>query len=302
MRRGELERGFCVCRYSPCMWDWIVGIWCGAAVLLAAVLHRLRRRPPGPTPDVVRFVERFSKELARYEDVQFLGLLPGQFACLLRVRGQETPMSLHEIHRRCQAFPAAFPKTVEQLLAEIDDIGLDRLEDHEFGAVAQDLMPQVRSRDWVAAKGLFGDAALVSMPFGEDLAIVYVIDDPRSMTFVCRGHLKRWHRGVEDVHHLATSNLRRRAGSAVLPVPSAGAPVLLQTGDGYDAARVLLLPLDQQLLVAMPERDVLWLAREEGQDLSRLEQQAQAMAAASSHPISDHVYRLAADGPSRLTR
>lgn len=282
------------------MWEWIVAVWCGLAALLAAVLHRLRHRPPDRTPEVERFVERFTSELARYEEVEFLGLLPGQFACLLRVRGQETPMSLHEIYRRCEAFPDAFGKTVEQLLVEIGELGLDRLEDHEFGGVAPDLMPQVRTRAWVEAQGRFGDAALLSKPFGDELAVVYVIDDPRSMTFVCRGHGKRWNRSVEDVHQLAMSNLRRSAGSATLPAPAEGEPVLLHTGDGYDAARVLLMPEDPPLLVAIPERDLLWIARDEGQDVVRLQQKAQAMAAASAHPISEHVYRLSVDGPLRV--
>ena len=122
------------------------------------------------------------------------------------------------------------------------------------------------SSAWIEQQARFGDGALVHRPLMEDLHIVYVIDDPHAMVFVCRAHLRQWRRSAEDVHRLAIANLQRRAG-VVSQVAAAGDPVLLQTGDGYDAARVLALDHADGLLVAIPDRDVLWLARDEGQSL-----------------------------------
>jgi hypothetical protein len=275
----------------------LVVLWCGLAVLLAAVFHRLRKRAPALAPEVQQFLRRFEQELAQHDGVEFLGMLPGQFAGLLRVRGQETPVSLHELFRRNEAFPDRFAQSVAQLLEEIGEDGLDRLDHHEFGGVAVDLMPQVKSLAWVEQQGRFGDSAIVHRRFGEDLAIVYVVDDPHSMTFVCRAHCKRWGRTVDDVHQLAMQNLQKRCAADSLPAAAAGAPVMLQSGDGYDAARVLLLPKGDDVLVAMPDRDVLWVALDEGQDLSALERKATTMSLAAAHPVSGRVYRLAADGP-----
>lgn len=270
--------------------------WCAIAVVLAAAFHRFRRRPPALPPEVQAFLAELESLLRAHDGVEWLGMLPGRFACLLRVRGQETPVSLHELFRRGAAFPDKLPQAVAQLLAEIDEVGLDQIDGHEFGGVAVDLMPQVRSLAWVEQQGRFGDSAIVSRRFGDDLAIVYVIDDPDSMTFVCRAHLKRWNRSVDDVHQLAMQNLRARSEQGV-PVAQKGAPMMLQTGDGYDASRVLLMPRDERVLVAMPDRDVLWVAIDEGQDLETLERKASAMAASASHPVSGSVYRLAEDGP-----
>jgi hypothetical protein len=111
------------------------------------------------------------------------------------------------------------------------------------------------------------------------------------MVFVCRAHLQRWRRSVADLHQLALRNLQRRGGASVAEF-STGDPVLLQTGDGYDAARVLLLPESEGLLVALPDRDTLWIGHEEGNDLVALMRQAGAMARAAPHPVSQNLYRV----------
>ena len=275
----------------------LVAVWCGLAVALAVAFHRLRQRAPSLPTEVREFLAKLEGELAQHDDVEWLGLLPGQFSGLLRVRGQETPVSLHELFRRSEAFPERFAQSVAQLLSEIDEAGLDRIDDHEFGGVAVDLMPQVRSLAWVEGQGRFGDSALVHRRFGADLAVVYVVDDPHSMVFVCRAHLKRWGRTAEDVHQLAMQNLQQLSAKDGIPAAAPGAPVMLQTGDGYDAARVLLLDEKRDLLVAMPDRDVLWVAFDEGQDLAQLQRKAATMAAAASHPVSGRIYRMTQTGP-----
>ncbi len=275
----------------------LVALWCGLAVALAVAFHRLRQRAPSLPTEVREFLAKLEGELAQHDDVEWLGLLPGQFSGLLRVRGQETPVSLHELFRRSEAFPERFAQSVAQLLSEIDEAGLDRIDDHEFGGVAVDLMPQVRSLAWVEGQGRFGDSALVHRRFGADLAVVYVVDDPHSMVFVCRAHLKRWGRTAEDVHQLAMQNLQQLSAKDGIPAAAPGAPVMLQTGDGYDAARVLLLDEKRDLLVAMPDRDVLWVAFDEGQDLAQLQRKAATMAAAASHPVSGRIYRMTQTGP-----
>lgn len=274
------------------MWVWFAAAWCGLSIGLAVLHHRLRRIQPSLPPEVEEFLLQFETQLARGTDAEYLGLLPGQFACLLRVKGQETPLSLHELYRRYQAFPEAFGEAVQKLLAEIDEVGLDRVDDHEFGGVATALLPQVRSMAWVEAQGRFGDSALAYRKLSEDLATVYVIDDPHTMVFVCRAHLQRWHRSVEDVHQLAVANLRRHDGSEQVAKLTGEQPVLLQTGDGYDAARVLLLSQSEGMLVAIPDRDVLWVGSERNQDLARLMAQAGSMAEAAPHRVSDRLYRV----------
>lgn len=274
------------------MWAWLIGGWIVVAGVLAVLHHRLRRTAPGLPAEVEEFLVRLEMELtSRHPDIAYLGLLPGQFTALLRVRGQETMVALHEPWRHAQAFPDAFGAMVDRLVKDIEDIGLDRVGDHDFATVATWILPQIRGREWVEAQGTFGDSGLVHRLLTPELAVVYVIDDPQSMVFVCRAHLQNWRKSESDLHSLALTNLRRLGDLGAQPIGAE--PVHLHTGDGYDAARLLLLE-DQRdsLLVAIPDRDTLWVAQEEGQDLAALMAATSQQASRSSHPISGELYRL----------
>lgn len=273
------------------MWLWVGIGWGALALGLAVVHHRLRQVRGGYPPEVEAFLLRFESELAAaHPQVQFLGMLPDRFACLLRVDGQETPVGLHEAWHRAQAFPEAFPRLVARLLADVGEAGLDRVGDVDFMDAAPILLPQVRSREWVEAQGAFGDAALVQRRLNDDLVTVYVIDDPHCMVFVCREHLRRWRKTEADLHNLALSNLARLGGESLV---GAGAePMVLQSGDGFDAARVLLLDQVEGLLVAIPDRDTLWVGPASGQNLEQLMTTTEAIARQSSHPVSPRLYRV----------
>ncbi len=275
------------------MWLWVGIGWAVLAVTLAMVHHRLRLVRGGYPPEVAAFVLRFENELAAaHPQVRFLGLLPDRFACLLQVDGQETPVGLHEAWRHAQAFPDAFSRMVARLLADVGEAGLDRVGDIDFMDAAPILLPQVRSREWVAAQGAFGDAALVQRPLNDDLVTVYVIDDPHCMVFVCREHLRRWRKAEVDLHNLALSNLARLGGGTFAGVAARAEPMVLQSGDGFDAARVLLLEQAEGLLVAIPDRDTLWVGSAQGQSLEQLMATTEAIARQSPHPVSPNLYRV----------
>jgi uncharacterized protein YtpQ (UPF0354 family) len=274
------------------MWLWVVLGWCICAVGAAIVHHRVRRAELPFSPEVAAFLLRFENELAEaHRQVDYLGLLPDRFACLLRVDGQETVVGLHEAFRHAEAFPDAFSRMVARLLADVREIGLSHVGDVDFATAATNLLPQVRHRDWLAARGTFGDSGLVHTPLNDDLVVVYVIDTANSMTFVCREQQKRWRKSVEDLHRLALGNLARRGAAGLTQRPRDEAMVL-QTGDGYDAARVLLLEAQEGLLVAVPDRDTLWVGPEQGQDLASLMATTADLAEHAPHPVSPQVYRL----------
>jgi uncharacterized protein YtpQ (UPF0354 family) len=218
-------------------------------------------------------------------------MLPERFACLLRVQGQETPVPLHDVWRHATAHPGSFSRLVANLLADVTEVGLDRVEELDFAAAAPMLMPQVRSREWVESQGAFGGAALVVEPMNDELVTVYVLDDPQCMVFVCREHLRRWRKTAADVHNLAMANLSRLGGAEMLH-GAPEQPLVLHSGDGFDAARVLLLDEAEGLLVAIPDRDTLWVGSERGQDLEQLMAATEAISKQSAHPVSPHVFRV----------
>lgn len=274
------------------MWLWIAG-WAAASLVLIAAHRRFRRSLPAIDPEVVAFLVRLETELSRsHPDVAFLGVLPDRFVCLLRVEGQETVVSLHELLRHADASDDAFTRLVAGLVTDIREVGLDRVGDLDFAAAAGMLLPQVRSRDWVDRQGTFGDAGLVYTEIAAGLCVAYVVDGDSSMVFVCRAHLRRWGKTIADVHNLAVANLRQLGRP--FPTTPVNEPIVVQTQDGFDAARVLLLEPRDGLLVAIPDRDTLWVGPESGQDLAQLMAATECIAAGSSHAVSPRLYRLTA--------
>jgi len=275
--------------------------WCGASLLVAVIHHRMRSAQPRLGADVSTFLARFEAELARsHRDVRFLGMLPGQLVAILEVRGQETPVPIQGLVRHVTAFPDSLGVVVDQLIDEIEEIGLEQPDDREFAEIVADLMPQVRSVAWVERHGRFGDSTLVSRPLTDDLCVTYVIDGPHCMTFVCRAHLRRWGRTDDDLHNLALANLRARCGGTPDP---ADEPGLYATGDGYDAARMLLLDPERcdGLLVAVPDRDVLWVGAEENADLASIMAVNEDLNRRASHPVSPSVFRIRSGGLERVS-
>ncbi len=276
---------------------WLLGAWCGASALAAWGFHlvRSRLRPVTIPADVAEFLRALEADLAtRHPQVGVVGMVAGRFTLVLTLHGQETPLPLQHLYRHWQAFPEALPRLVDQVLQEIEHGAIESPADHAFEDVALRLLPQLRATEWVRAQGqVFGEAALVHRRFCDDLAICYVIDDPWSMVFVSQAHLRQWGRREEDLFHLATNNLQRQAHGE-LPLPTDAEPIVVRTGDGYDATRLLLLDPDQAegLCVAVPERDTLWIGNGTAPALAQLMQLTNQQNADAAHPVSPHLYRV----------
>lgn len=273
------------------MWTWIL---ISGAILCGGVAWKLRRPVEvDPTEDLQAFVDQLTEQIHALDgDYRVRGVVPGTFTMIIAVNRQEMPVPLDNIHRHFVTFPDQLALIARQLLLEIEEVGLETPTDHVFVDAAMRLLPQICRLNWVYENGpAFGDSSIVYRELGGDLAICYVIDDPLSVVFVCQAHLKFWGRKEEDVFHLANQNLRRMSGAELaLPSESDG-PVRVGEGDGYDAARLLLLDPDQTegLLIAIPERDSLYLGREaDRQSLADL----MASGEPAEHPVSPDLFRI----------
>lgn len=278
------------------MWLWIGAAWLAAAWAAVLVHHRWRQRAPAIDPRFATFALRLENEIEQqHPNVRFLGMLPDRFACLLAVDGQETVVALHGLFSHADNGTDGFTRAVARLLGEVRDVGLDHIDDDDgdFAFVAASLLPQVRARAWLSEHGTFGDSGIAHRALGERLVVVYVIDEGADMVFVCRKHLQRWCKTEAEVHDLAVVNLASRC--APLPERVRGNGLVLRSRDGYDAARVLLLlGSDEELLVALPDRDTLWVGRAREVDVAKVTAAVEAVAANAPHPVEGGLFRLTA--------
>jgi uncharacterized protein YtpQ (UPF0354 family) len=281
------------------MWVWLLVGWVSTSIVVAAVFHRrMRRRATGPMADLQRFLDQLAEQLGRqHPDAELRGIALDRDCLVLAIRGQQTLVPLQPVLSLYRTYPFALPHLVSRLLDQLEEEVLEQPTHHPFLEVFQDLMPQVRSRDWLRENGsTFGESALTHRALGDDLVVCYVIDDDATMVFVTRAHLKAWRKSEDDIHHIAIANLRRRTTNVM--DASASRAAVYHEGDGFDAARVLLLDHDRVAgaLVAMPDRDQLWVGGGAGDDLPRLMALTKERSEGATFPISSHVYRMTTEG------
>lgn len=271
---------------------WIVIGWIACAVGLAALHHRLRSRrsaPPGES-----LLLDFARELAaNHPEAEFRGVLPQRFSCILVVDGQETIVPLHDLHHAREAGPNAFRAAVRELVGRVRRDHLDRIEHHDFGRVAVHVLPHLRPARWVAGLAASGAVRLVHRLLTRELAVTYAIEREHDVVFVTEAHLARWGRSEADLWNLARTNLAQRSPELLAQLGGLQGALVCSREDGLDASRALLL-LDRAegMLVAVPDRDTLWVAPASCAGIGHVRNQLATLMQASEYPLSAAVHRV----------
>ena len=82
------------------MWlVWIALGWLSLSLLAAWIWVRLLRDRDDATGGVRAFLAMLQEAIDAHPDAAWAGLLPGRFAAVVTVDGQETPIGLHSLHR-----------------------------------------------------------------------------------------------------------------------------------------------------------------------------------------------------------
>lgn len=259
-----------------------------------------------PASRLVPALRRFGRRLCRRIDRnhpqwQVLDATGDGLGLVLRFAGQELALPIDELARHCEAFPSAMERQLAEFL-RLARGSLVQVGELLFDQVFLHLLPQLRTTAWLRQRApAMGPASIVSRPLADELEVCYVIDEPEAMTFVTRAHLAHWGQVPERIHELALANLRRRG--PLLAELSTTRATKVSMGDGYDAARLLLVPETWDrvqaptLCFAVPERDALWLAPADAPvTLAELMATTRAQCRASEHPLSEKLYQLAGSG------
>lgn len=215
--------------------------------------HVIPKEPEAFTKLVAR---RFGKELRRIE-VHITGPLE------LLVDGYR--VDLDDLHRAMQHHKAQ--AEAEAMLQRFIDafVSTQRLMDTSLPLemVRSRIFPQIRSLEKMRHTS---PDQIVAQPFINDTFIIYMIDLKDTAGPVSTEQLIKWGVDADDLDHIARQNLAQCQPGLELQLfkNDDTTAALFNTGDGYDASRLLLDQLYPKLspemggnfLVAIPTRDV----------------------------------------------
>ncbi|MBI2924932.1 MAG: hypothetical protein HYY24_04410 [Verrucomicrobia bacterium] len=146
---------------------------------------------------------------------------------------------------------------------------------------------------------------LVHFPFHAGLAIGLVLDEPNRYAYVRADDRDGWGKSADELYALALRNLDAQThGVKIHAFTQPERLMVIETKDGYDAAR-LLLPelraraakhLGEPFLAGVPNRDflIMWSRRCSATFQSGVRQQLQADSENQPHPLTSVVFEAAA--------
>ena len=145
----------------------------------------------------------------------------------------------------------AAPEREDEIVAGVTEDAQSRLEgglsETSFADVRADLMPLLKGRFELRTYGF----RAAQTPFPGRLAVIYAVDGDDAFTLVRPADVERWGTTVAELHELALDNLLAQTNEEEprLCEPSGGQQLCgWASGDGYDAARLVVPELRDQIV------------------------------------------------------
>ncbi len=147
----------------------------------------------------------------------------------------------------------------------------------------------------------------VTFPFADDVHSSLVCDCEHGYAYISQADLDRWNLPAVDAIEIGKENIIRASSALPMAVMPGDAPLLaIQTGDGYDAARILIPEIraaiinkltgdeNGEVFAGVPNRDFLiaWPTAVDDQLHQQLTETVAMDAARQSHPLSERVLRI----------
>jgi len=145
-------------------------------------------------------------------------------------------------------------------------------------------------------------------PLVEGLNIAYALDNDRTISYLRPEQLEEWNVTLDEVHETAMKNLI--SASESMPARTADDEdgniklIIFQTGDGYDASRILLPTLHDRLVeylgspfsAAIPNRDILLCFRNDPELVEQLRKQIEEDFNRLPHQLTRQLLLVTPDG------
>ena len=247
-----------------------------------------------------QFIEQVLKTVP--EKFPLVKLARGEGPFSMRVNGHV--VSLESIYRLALLRPEEMRHNIERWIVELlraAEGTPDRTG--SFEELKDRILPMI-----LPERGGDVQRGILSQPLVEGLHIAYAIDSDRTIAYIPQSHFESWQVSVDDVHDAAMENLvgRSESMSAHAAQDDDGKInlILFQTGDGYDASRLLLPTLHDRLrehlgspfAAGIPNRDILLCFRNDDETVARLKDQIAADYRQMPHQVTDKLLLVTADG------
>jgi hypothetical protein len=179
----------------------------------------------------------------------------------------------------------------------------DDEDDSNWETVKSMLMPQLMPESFVRRAPI----ELVHKQFGDDVSIGIVIDSESSYAYANVDNIDAWGVGVDEIFETALENLNERSrGIAMEAFPGKNGFFVVNTMDGFDAARIFL-PKLQDLIAehlglpfyaGVPNRDFLicWSKAGDADFQESMRSQVAKDSEERPYPLSGKVFEVSENG------
>jgi len=252
--------------------------------------------------------EHFVEQVLKFVPERFplVKLTPGDEGFSLRVNGHI--VSLENVYRLVVLQPEEIRHHIQRWIVELlraSEGSPDRTG--SFEQLKERILPMILPED--AGEGHLDT---VRQPLVDGLQVAYAIDSDRTIAYIPQSQFAEWNITTDQLHDVALDNLVARSESMV--ASAAQDPdgqislILFQTGDGYDASRLLLPTLHDRLrehlgspfAAAIPTRDLLLCFRSDPDTIARVKEQVADDFQKMPHQVTDRLLLVTRDGIARL--
>lgn len=257
---------------------------------------------PRPIMSAEQFGAYLERRLVLNDDVVEVRERRGM-SLMLRVGDRNATIDVTPFYQAYAANPDQLDAVAQTLVSALTH-DMPRRDERDFAALSDRIFPMFKPVELLLTVRERRLPMLVYREFLADLIITYVIDEARSVAYLNEDHIERWGVSAQEIHEAAMQNLRRRTDERVR-YTSVGEGeqrlFILNSGDGYDATRLLLTDILAEwarmvrgrLVVGIPNRDFLIALGDSNQDiLQNVAAQIQADATQREHTLTDRLFTL----------
>jgi uncharacterized protein YtpQ (UPF0354 family) len=240
-----------------------------------------------------QFAAYVEKRLGIYDEIEVLDRAGMELR--LRANNADVTADLTNFYTAYMRDPSQLDVVFETFVRVMLGIQPDRSTSN-YAALADQIYPMLKPLEMLVEVRERKLPMLAYREFLGDLMITYVVDEERSVAYINEEHLDRWEVSAQDIHERSLANLRRRTEQIKYTTVGAGDQQLFifNSGDGYDASRLLLSEvlaewarvLPGNLVIGIPNRDFLIAFSDANPDILR------AVAAQVQSDAAQRVYGL----------